>query len=148
MADQNLVYYALLFGVVLAYPIFRLVAKQLRQFSGTPGQGKTIVGDDGCKGEGAVYTRADVAKHNTQDDLWVGIAAATQRRRRRRRRILLLRCFALRSTHAHDFFVHFSRRERLCGMTRRAALYKPHGACPVRARSLTARWLLKIRCTT
>lgn len=75
MADQNLVYYALLFGAVLAYPIFRLVAKQLGQFSGTPGQGKSIVGD-GYGGENAVYTRADVAKHNTQDDLWVGIAAA------------------------------------------------------------------------
>ena len=69
MADQNLVYYALLFGAVLAYPIVKLVLKQLGQFSGTPGSG-TVVGD-GYGGKDATYTLADVAKHNKQDDLWV-----------------------------------------------------------------------------
>lgn len=72
MADQNLLYYALLFGAVLAYPLFRLVAKQLGQFAGTPGQGKDIAGG-GYGGKTETFTRADVAKHGAQDDLWVVI---------------------------------------------------------------------------
>lgn len=80
MADQNIVYYALLFGVVLAYPVLKMVGRMLGQFSGTPGGGK-IVGE-GYGGKDAVYTRADVAKHNKQDDLWVRTMHTTRRRRR------------------------------------------------------------------
>ena len=76
MADQNLVYYALVFAAVLALPVLRLVAKQLSQFSGTPNQGK-LAGEYG--GTSGVFSMAEVAKHNKQDDLWVRMTDANLR---------------------------------------------------------------------
>jgi|AntAceMinimDraft_5_1070358.scaffolds.fasta_scaffold471965_1 hypothetical protein len=43
MADQNFIYYALLFAAVLTIPLLRLAAKQLAQLAHTPGHGTSVV---------------------------------------------------------------------------------------------------------
>eukprot|EP00227_Mantoniella_beaufortii_P008841 CAMPEP_0197575742 /NCGR_PEP_ID=MMETSP1326-20131121/1031_1 /TAXON_ID=1155430 /ORGANISM="Genus nov. species nov., Strain RCC2288" /LENGTH=133 /DNA_ID=CAMNT_0043138559 /DNA_START=52 /DNA_END=453 /DNA_ORIENTATION=- len=65
-----LVVYALV-ALSLAYLPIKFVLKQLAQHNGTPGQGKMVGGDYG--GKDGVYSRAQVAKHNKQTDLWVVI---------------------------------------------------------------------------